>query len=120
MPDLAKMAENGVRDEAAEKAQAQALIADLGCEDGRVREKARWALVKIGSPAVAFLLEAMKSRLEHVRQEAAEALTRIGDPAAAQAFVVALQDESQGVRWCAAEGLIAPNRRGFARARATC
>jgi len=82
------------------------LIAKLAAKDGREREKARWFLVAIGSPAVADLIELLEARNEQVRWEAAKALADIADPAAADALVKTLEDKVFDVRWLAAEGLI--------------
>lgn len=82
------------------------LIAKLAARDGRERERARWSLVAIGSPAVADLIELLEAANEQIRWEAAKALADIADPAAADALVKALEDKVFDVRWLAAEGLI--------------
>jgi HEAT repeat protein len=87
-----------------------ALVAVLAAENGIEREKAREELVKIGSPAVSALASALRNPRERVRWEAAKALTEMGDPAAVSNLIMALDDESFGVRWLAAEGLIADGR----------
>jgi HEAT repeat protein len=83
------------------------LIADLGSRDGLVRQRARTALVHIGEPAVPSLIKALGNRQEPTHWEAAKALSLIGDPKSVQALVKALEDINFGVRWLAAEGLIA-------------
>ena len=45
-----------------------------------------------------------------MRWEAAKALGKIGDPKAALALVGALEDPRSGIRWLAAEGLMAIGR----------
>ncbi len=82
------------------------LVGKLASKDGPEREGARWALVSIGSPAVARLVESLKSPKKQVRWEAAKALADIRDPMAASALVKALEDKIFDVRWVAAEGLI--------------
>ncbi len=87
-----------------------ALIAALASRDGGERERAREALVALGKPAVAPLVDALSDRNRQVRWEAAKALACLGDPSAARALAVALGDERIGVRWLAAEALIALGR----------
>lgn len=82
------------------------LIAKLTGNNGRERERARWALVDIGRPAVGSLIELLSNPRKQVRWEAAKALAAIADPAAAEVLVKALEDKVFDVRWLAAEGLI--------------
>lgn len=49
-------------------------------KEADARQVATGALIKIGSPAVSPLLEALRDADAGVRQAAAEALGRIGDP----------------------------------------
>ena len=88
-------------------------IQSLSDPDGLVRERARHALVAIGSASVEPLIAALKASDDQVRWEAAKALSAIGDPAAAPALVTALDDELFGVRGIAAEGLTALQRDGL-------
>jgi HEAT repeat protein len=97
----------------ADQATIHALIATLSDEDGRVRQRARWALVDIGESTVPPLIEALADKRERVRWQAAKALSKIGSPVAGPALVRALEDKSFGVRWLAAEGLIALRREGL-------
>jgi|GEM_PF-491884 len=90
----------------------RALIAELGSRIGTGRQEARWALVKIGAPAVNALIGALSSDSNQVRWEAAKALEEIGDPASAPALVKTLEDWDFSVRWLAAEGLILLGRGG--------
>jgi HEAT repeat protein len=89
------------------------LVADLGGDDGSVRESARLSLVRLGSPAVAGLIAALGDAHRRVRWEAAKALEQIADPEAAPALVGALEDQDPAVRWLAAEGLIALKSKGL-------
>jgi HEAT repeat protein len=89
------------------------LVAKLAGNNGRERERARWALVDIGSPTVPPLLDMLRARKKQVRWEAAKALAAIADPAAAEALVTALEDKVFDVRWLAAEGLINIGRAGL-------
>jgi hypothetical protein len=71
----------------------------------------RAAPVEATRPSVvASLIIALTSLNEQVRGQAARALGEIGDPVAAPALVRTLQDPKPGVRWLAAESLIALGR----------
>lgn len=87
------------------------LIGDLNNKDGRVRVRARNALVSIGGKSVFALTEALKSKEQWTRWEAAKALSEIGDSEAMEALLNALHDEVFEIRWLAGEGLIAIGRR---------
>lgn len=100
-------------DSAADPATISRLIAALADDDRVSRQRARESLVEIGVVAVTPLTEALAKSNERVRWEAANALSEIGDPAAAPALVGALEDNSFGVRWLAAEGLIALGYEGL-------
>jgi HEAT repeat protein len=104
---------NVTQSENADPAAINSLIAALDSHGGAARHQARIALVEIGGPAVASLIEALTDPNDDVRWEAAKALGQIGDPEAAPALVNALEDENSGVRWLAAEGLIALGREGL-------
>ncbi len=97
----------------ADQATIQALIAALSDENGLARQRARWALVDMGEPAVAPLIQALADKRERVRWQAAKALSKICSPAAGPALVRAVEDKSFGVRWLAAEGLIALRHQGL-------
>ena len=102
--------------DAAERDQSpaiRALIVALDNQDRLARIEARLLLVRIGKPAVPFLTGALRSPNKRMRWEAAKALAEIADPAAAPALVLALEDEDAGVRWLAAQGLIAIGRLGL-------
>ena len=93
--------------EPADLGEVRARVADLTSDDGSVRKAARLALVRVGHPAVASLVEALRDRRRQVRWEAAMTLEWIADPDAAPALVGALQDRDFSVRWLAAKGLVA-------------
>ena len=61
----------------------------------------------MGEPAVPSLIKALGTRKEPTHWEAAKALSQIGDLRSVQALVKTLEDNEFGVRWLAAEGLIA-------------
>lgn len=88
------------------KANLEALVADLNCDETFVCQKARHALVAIGTSAVPILIEALHSDKQWVRWEAAKALGQIANITAIQALVNALEDPMYDVRWLAAEGLV--------------
>ncbi len=89
------------------------LIAGLGSDDGKVRQRARDALVAKDHSAVAPLTAALRSRNEHRRWEAAKALVELRDPSAAPALVEALESEDIDLRWLASEGLVALGNDGL-------
>ena len=86
------------------------LIVQLGDRDGITRERARHALVAMGSRAVEPVLQALGHRKNRVRFEAAMCLRDIADRRAVDGLVKALGDRAFEVRWVAAEGLIAVGR----------
>lgn len=89
------------------------LVAALASGNGMVREQARKSLIALGKPAVKPLAATLQSRDRQVRWEAAKALRCLCDPESASALVEALGDERIGVRWLAAEGLIALEHEGL-------
>ena len=101
----------------ADPAAIRALMDTLCDRDTLKRHRARLLLVDIGSPAVPYLVQALEDpdAEECVHWEAAKALSDIGDPLAAPALIDILgQDELFGIRWLAAEGLIALGLDGLA------
>ncbi len=97
----------------ADVAEVGALVADLADNDGSVRKAARLALVGVGHPAVAALVEALADGRRQVRWESAMTLEWIADPDAAPALVGALRDRDFSVRWLAAKGIVALGRDGL-------
>jgi HEAT repeats len=90
------------------------LIADFASDKWATRQHARQALVTIGSPAAAALIKALQDHDWRVRWGATKVLGQIHDPAVPPALVRRLEDERPGIRWLAAEGLIAYEREGLA------
>jgi HEAT repeat protein len=88
-------------------------IAELSSKDGVKRQKARHVLVEIGKDAVKDLSGLLEHPKDTVRWEAVKALSQIKDPMTARHLVQALGDESEGVRWVAAEGLISLHKAGL-------
>lgn len=85
----------------------QELATKLRSKEGTQREQARKALIRVGKPAVASILELLSDQDQHVRWEACKVLGSIKDPTSAVPLVNALSDDSIEIRWLAAEGLIA-------------
>lgn len=98
---------------ASDPATINSLIVILGSKDGLARQRARHSLIAIGQPAVSALIEALTDPNGHRRWEAAKTLGQLRDPSAATALVRAMEDQDFGVRWLAAEGLIALGRAGL-------
>ena len=90
------------------------LMGLLCSTDPQERWWARMSLVRIGTPSVPHLIEALKGPRECTRWEAAKVLNDLHVPRAAPALVRTLEDRSFGVRWLAAEGLIGLRRDGLA------
>jgi len=91
-------------------------------EDYVLREKAEMALIRIGKPAVASLVQVLKDERGHsirgaiseslkafsewdIRKCAVRALGEIGDVSALEPLIEALDDEGSGVRAAAAQAL---------------
>ena len=87
--------------------QVAPLIEKLTDNDFRIRHDAADAIAKIGSPAVPFLIEALKNENRQVRWRAASALGEIGAEAASAvpALIVRLEDEDEYIRRIAAHAL---------------
>ena len=94
--------------------EIDALIADFASDKWATRQHARQALVAVGSPATAALIKALQDHDWRVRWGATKALGEIHDPAVPPALVRRLEDERPGIRWLAAEGLMAYGREGLA------
>jgi HEAT repeat protein len=81
------------------------LLITLRDDDMWVRAAVTSALIKIGRPAVAGLIEAMGDGNKAVRRAAAKALGKIGDPQAVGKLLVGLLDIDNDVRRFSAEAL---------------
>ena len=82
------------------------LIKELANPNGIIRQKARYELVKLGSPALDYLLELQSSEKHLARWESVKAISEIGGNDSIPILINALEDEEFDVRWLAAEGLI--------------
>ncbi len=89
------------------------LICNLASSDDSTRIKARQSLVTMGRRVVPYLIKALGDKYDSTRAEAVKALAEIGGEESAPGLVKALQDEEFGIRWAAAEGLIAMNARSL-------
>ncbi len=87
--------------------EIETLLVQLESKIGSERQQARRTLVRIGKPAIPFLVDLLSSPKEHLRWEACKALGSIEDSSTVEPLVEALRDDSMEVRWLAAEGLIA-------------
>ncbi len=88
------------------------LVEELNC-DSRIKcLNARRALEARGQDAVPSLIEALQHGKEMAPMHAAKALGNIGGPVAIQALVGALNNDDSGIRWAAAEALVAREREG--------
>ena len=82
------------------------LIADLGNENGLVRQRARLHLVHIGRAGIPLLLEALKSPSVRIRWETVKVLGDLRVAETAAPLTDMLLDDNTGIRWSAMEGLI--------------
>lgn len=84
------------------------LIKDLTWDDMMICHDARLELVKIGAPAVDYLVQAMADhgRKAWVRWEATKTLGEIADPRALEALIDSLEDKNFDIRWMAAKSLV--------------
>jgi len=84
-----------------------ASIEQLRSDSPRRRREAREALAATGSAATGQVVRALEGGNESLRWEAARVLADLHDPTSADALAAALMDDEAGVRWLAAEALIA-------------
>lgn len=82
------------------------LINDLKSKDGIKRQNARVELVKIGDPAIDYLVELLDSKKHRTQWEALKAIGEIGSPNSIDVLIEFLDDDELDIRWLAAEGLI--------------
>jgi HEAT repeat protein len=82
------------------------LINNLSSDNSIERIKARYELVKIGKPAIEYLIGLQYLNIAHIRWEAIKTLSQIADPDAIPILINALENDRFDVRWLAAEGLI--------------
>ena len=69
-------------------------------------KKARYELVKMGNPAIEYLIPLIDDPKMHVRWEAIKTLSQIATPETIPILIKALENDDFDVRWIAAEGLI--------------
>ncbi len=85
----------------------ESLISALGSGDGAIRQQARLSLQNLGKTVIPALLDHVQDKNNQVRWEVAKTLEQLKDVTTSPAMVSLLADEVPGVRWLAAEGLIA-------------
>lgn len=88
-------------------AEGRKLVAGLSDPNSRKRAEAREKLLDLGNAAIPALLAALTDSNGNARWQAAKALSQLHDPDTANDLMNAMEDDDFGVRWLAAEGLIA-------------
>jgi HEAT repeat protein len=88
---------------------APALRSRLADQDRFVRSRAVSALVRLGTPCLPLMLDALADPDIRVRQGAAAVLGQVGDPAAVDGLLRALHDPAESVRRAAAVALLRIN-----------
>jgi HEAT repeat protein len=83
----------------------EALVSSLGANGTSTRRRASWALIDIGDPAIPYLLSALKEVSSYARKRAAMVLGWIGNKEAVSPLTWALSDNNQEVRRMAAWAL---------------
>jgi len=88
-------------------AEGRSLVAGLSDQNSRKRAEVREKLLALGNAAIPALLAVLTDSNGNARWQAAKALSQIHDPDTATDLMNAMEDDDFGVRWLAAEGLIA-------------
>ena len=88
-----------------DEAATQPLVGALNDGDAMVCNLAMHALIKIGKPAVPFLIEAVKEESQSVRIHALRALAEIRDPRAIPVLMQVMDEDSALLGHWAKEGL---------------
>ncbi len=91
---------------------APELLDMLSDRDIQVRHAAVDALTTMGDSAIPALIQALNAQNGVTRLEAARALRDLSDPATAQAFLHAMRDPRDDVRWVATHALAELGRDG--------
>ena len=81
------------------------LIEYLGAKNPIIRNKAEYALLQIGVPAVDLLIKALKNKDVNIRRSAALTLGKISDPRAVDPLIDLLNLNDKGSSWAAAMAL---------------
>ncbi len=87
-----------------------ALVQLLFSNDSIKRQEARRELVKIGKPAINFLVGLQYLSQKQVSWEAIKTLSEMAHPDCIPILINALENEDTNIRWLAAEGLIKVGR----------
>lgn len=85
----------------------QTLLVNLSSVDAAVRGQARHDLVRLGTPTIVPLIQLLNSQSSDLRWEVTNTLSHMDNPIATNALITKLDDDRRGVRWLAANGLIA-------------
>jgi HEAT repeat protein len=101
-----KMTDIALKRQGLSTSSMESLIIALASDNGEIRREAREFLIARGEEALPYLISELTSSKEHHRWEAAKALSEIRHAASAEILVAVLNDQSEDVRWVAAEGLI--------------
>jgi len=86
------------------------LIKQLSDSDGFVRMQALEVLICIAAPAVTDLIHTRSNANSQLRWQVITVLDGIHNPAAVHVLVEQLKDDNAGIRWAAADALIALRR----------
>lgn len=101
-----KTAEEALEGFLGEEGLAPALISSLRSEDNAgLRNSAVAVLIRMGAPAVSYLVKAIKDPDRDIRKFAADILGEIGGKTPASVLIEALRDSDDNVRSAAAEAL---------------
>ncbi len=87
--------------------EARLLADGLSDTNSRQRAQVREKLLGLGRAALPALLSALRNANPNVRWQAAKALSQLHEPETTLDLLDAMEDDDFGVRWLAAEGLIA-------------
>ena len=89
-----------------EEGSIKILLDNLSNGDGLVRKSAREILVKLGTKVIDFLGQLIEAPKYITRWEAVKSLSEMHNPLVIPWLIDGLEDESDDIRWLAAEGLI--------------
>lgn len=103
-PEVRQCVALGLADKA-DEAATQPLVCALNDGDTMVCDLAARALVKIGKPAVPYLIEVVKDESQAVRIRAVRALAEIRDYRAIPVLMQVIQEDSAALGYWAKEGL---------------
>ncbi len=85
--------------------EVQTLINNLSCSDRITCDEIRVNLIRIGEPAVPYLIEAFETRELDEKIQAAKSLAAIGDKQALSLLIESLRNNDFEIRYAAIQGL---------------